>query len=192
MHMGEDYFFYVNQDLNSKVLTNYTMRQDFKILALELKLSKTNWLIFGTYKSPSLSDITFTSKIKNILRFYWSTHDNILVMDDFSMTLDNPNVNELIEDHELSALISEPTCFKSINPTCIDNFPTGKKTGFMNTLTLETGVSDHHKLIGTMLRSTFAKDKPKKVIYRCNKNFDHENFKEELKRHLSSVYLKLI
>ena len=57
-------------------------------------------------------------------------------------TLDNPNFNELIENHELSALISEPTCFKSIN-----------------TLTFETGVSDHHKLIGTMQRSTFAKGK---------------------------------
>ena len=56
------------------------------------------------------------------------------------MTLGNPNFNELIEDHELSALISEPTCFKSINTTCIDNFLTSKKTRFMNTLTFETGV----------------------------------------------------
>ena len=85
-------------------------------------------------------------------------------------TLDNPNFNELIENHELSALISEPTCFKSIN-----------------TLTFETGVSDHHKLIGTMLRSTFAKGKPKKIFYRCYKNCDNEKFEEELKKHLSSV-----
>ena len=34
----------------------------------------------------------------------------------------------------------------------------------MNTLTLGTGVSDHHKLIGTLLRSKFAKDKPKKYF----------------------------
>ena len=47
------------------MLTNYQMRQDFEILALELKLSKINWLIIGTYKPPSLSDIT--SEMKNIL-----------------------------------------------------------------------------------------------------------------------------
>ena len=29
----------------------------------------------------------------------------------------------------------------------------------MNTLTFVTGVSDHHKLIGTMLRSTFGQGK---------------------------------
>ena len=76
------------------------------------------------------------------------------------MTLDNPNFNELVEVHELSTLISEPTHFNSINQTCIDK--QSKKTRFMNTLTFETGVSDHHKLIGTMLRSAFAKEDPKK------------------------------
>ena len=54
------------------------------------------------------------------------------------MTFDNPNFNELIEDHELSALLSEPTYFKSINPTCIANFLTSKKTHFMKTLPFET------------------------------------------------------
>ena len=43
----------------------------------------------------------------------------------------------------------------------------------MNTLIFEMGVSDHHKLIGTVLRSTFARGKPKKIIYRCYKNFDY-------------------
>ena len=57
----------------------------------------------------------------------------------------------------------------------------------MNTAAFETDVSDHHKLIGTMLRSTFAKGKPKKIFYRCYKNFDNEKFEEELKKHLSLV-----
>ena len=48
-------------------------------------------------------------------------------MGDFNMSLDNPNFNGLIEDHERSALISEPKCFKSIDPTCIDNFLTSEK-----------------------------------------------------------------
>ena len=46
------------------------MLQDLVILALELKLSKTNWLVIGTYKPPSLSDIAFTAEISNILKFY--------------------------------------------------------------------------------------------------------------------------
>ena len=78
MHMA-GLLFYVHQDLNFKLLTNYPMHPDFEILALELKLSKTNRLIISTYKPSSLSGITLTSQIKNILTFYWPTHDNILL-----------------------------------------------------------------------------------------------------------------
>ena len=98
------------------------MHQDLEILVLKLKFSKTNWLVIGTYKPPSLSDIAFTSEIRNILTFYRSAPDNILLMGDFNMTPNNPKLSELIDHHELCPLISEPTCFKSINPTCIDNF----------------------------------------------------------------------
>ena len=61
------------------------MSQDFEILVLELTLSKTNWLIIGTYKPPSLKDITITSDIRNILTFYFLSHDNLLFMGDFNM-----------------------------------------------------------------------------------------------------------
>ena len=101
-----------------------------------MKLPKTNWLVIGTCKPPSPSDIAFTSEITIILTFYRSTHNNILLMGDFNMTLSNPKLSELIADHELRTLISESTCFKSINPTCIDNFLTNKQTSFIKTLTI--------------------------------------------------------
>ena len=104
-------------------------------------------------------------------------------MGDFNMTPNNPKLIELIADHELYILISEPISFKSINPICIDNFLTNKK----NHLTLETGASDYHKLIGTMLRSTFTKGKPKEMFYRCYRNFDNKKFEEELQKQLLSV-----
>ena len=52
----------------------------------------------------------------------------------------------------------------------------------MKTLTFESGVSDHRKLIGTMLRSTFTKGKPKKMFYHCYRNFDNKKFEEELQK----------
>ena len=38
-----------------------------------------------------------------------------------------------------------------------------------------------------MLRSTFAKGKPKKMFYRCYRNFDNKKFEEELQKQLPSV-----
>ena len=65
---GRRLLFYVKEDRNCKVLTNYPMRQDFEILALKLKISKTNRLIISTYKPPSLN-VTFSSETKNIVKF---------------------------------------------------------------------------------------------------------------------------
>ena len=52
----------------------------------------------------------------------------------------------------------------------------------MKTFTFETGVSDHHKPITTMLRSTFAKGKPKHMFHRCCKNLkgSQKNYKNKL------------
>lgn len=76
------------------------------------------------------------------------------------MTANNPRLNELIKDRELCNLILEP-----INP-CIDiNLP-NLKTRLMKTLTFETGIPDHDKVIGIMPRSPFSKAKPNKMFYR--------------------------
>ena len=80
------------------------------------------------------------------------------------MTPKNPKLNKFLEDHELYNLISEPTCFKSINPTCFDNFLTNKKTRFMKTHIFETDMSDHHKFIGVIITPTLAKGRPNKIF----------------------------
>ena len=79
----------------------------------------------------------------------------------------------------ISELISEPRCFKSINQICIDNFVTSKKIRFMNTLIFETGVSDHHKLIETMLRFIFVKGKPKKYFTAVTKTLLMKSLKKK-------------
>ena len=65
---------------------------------------------------------------------------------------------------ELNHPIKEPTCFKRSSPSCIDNFYTIKNTMLFNLSTVETGISDHHSLIFTMVHSTFSKG-PAKLIY---------------------------
>ena len=94
------------------------------------------------------------------------------------MTPKNKKFKKLIEAHELCSPTSEPTCFKSVSPTCIENFLTNKKTCFMKTLIFETAFSQHHKFIGTML------GKPNIILFPCYKNYDNGKFEEELKKTL--------
>ena len=52
----------------------------------------------------------------------------------------------------------------------------------MKSETCETRLSDHHKMVYSFLRKTFAKGKHKTIYYRCFKNFEQNKFKEELKK----------
>ena len=98
---------------------------------------------------------------------------------------ENPNLNNFICSFDLESLINSPTCYKSINPTCIDLILT-KKNHFMKFATFETGLSDHHKLITTILRNTIGKGNSKKMFYRDYKRFDQKKFETELKLKLNS------
>ena len=53
----------------------------------------------------------------------------------------------------------------------------------MKLMASETGISDHHKTIMSIFRSTFEKGKSKTSYYRycCYKKFNLEQFQMELK-----------
>ena len=87
---------------------------------------------------------------------------------------------------DLESLINSPTCYKSTNPSYIDLILTNKKNHFMKSATFETGLSDHHKLITTILRKTISKGNSKKMFYRDYKRFDQKKFETELKFKLNS------
>ena len=52
---------------------------------------------------------------------------------------------------------------------------------FQNTVTVFAGISDFHKLVLTVLKINFTKNKPKEIIYRYYKNFDSFLFNDEVK-----------
>ena len=101
-------------------------------------------------------------------------------------------MKDLCDMSELNNLIKDPTCCKSSNRSCIDNFYTNKKTMFFNSSTVETGISDHHSLICTLLRSTSCKGPAKFIYYRSYNNYNKEQFENVLRKHLKKKKIDII
>ena len=82
----------------------------------------------------------------------------------------------------LECLIQVPTSYKNVaNPSCIiDLILTNKPLLFQNTSTIETGLSDFHKLTLTTVKSSFQKQELKVFNYRNYKFFNNENFRTDL------------
>ena len=88
-----------------------------------------------------------------------------------------------MEHYNYYNLIKNNTCFKG-DGSCIDSILTNRKYCFKNTSSFETGVSDHHHLIYSILKTTFEKEESKNVTYRNYKQFQWETFEKDLKSSL--------
>ena len=61
---------------------------------------------------------------------------------------------------------------------------TNDESCYQNTITIETGLSDHHKMTISVLKTSYTKKAPIKVSYRCYKKFDEVRFKADLNYNL--------
>ena len=75
----------------------------------------------------------------------------------------------------LKNLVKEPTCFLSGNPRCIDLILMNRGRNFQHTTAIETGLSDFHEMVVTVLKASFDKQKPNVVNYRDHKKLLRRN-----------------
>ena len=96
-----------------------------------------------------------------------------------------PSVKEFCNLYSLKNLIKKSTCFKNPdNSEVIDLLLTNRPKSFCNSDTLETGLSDFHKLTLTVPKTYFKKQALKTINYRNYKNFVHELFRADLIKEL--------
>ena len=74
----------------------------------------------------------------------------------------------------LNSLIKHPTRFKNPeNPICIDLILNNKPRSLQITCIIETGLSDFHRMVFSVLKTHFRKLPPKVVTYRDFKKFEN-------------------
>ena len=181
---GGGLLLYVNENLPGKIINSYKFKKNFEIIVFEFSVSNKKWLLLGNYRPPSQNDLSFISELNLALNYFSPIY--FVLLSDFNLSTENPNLKNFMCSFDLESLINSPTCYKSTNPSCNDLILTNKKNHFMKCTTFETGFSDHHKLITTILRKTISNGNSKKMFYGDYKRFDQKKFETELKLKLNS------
>ena len=188
---GGGVMIYIREDIPSKILEKHAFPDvpfdnndnlgPIEGIFIELNFRKSRWLLFGSYHRPKQSDNYYFEKITYALDFYAKYYDKFLLTGDFNIEEHEPTLDAFLKQHNSKILVKDMTCFKSIeNPSCIDLFITNSPRSFQNTKVINIGCSDFHKMIITVMKSTFTKLKPKEVTYRNYKEFDEYLFKKDL------------
>ena len=193
---GGGLLLYVRENIPSKEILSLRGEigkgNDFECLFVEINLNKKKWLIVGTYNPSNILIKKHLVKLSSYMDILCTEYDNILIMGDFNS---EPSENELKDFCNLFCLrnlINEPTCFKNLaNPKCIDLILTNRPNLFQNSGTIETGISDFHKMTITVMKAKFKKLPPKIITYRNYKGYSHTNFNLELRgllNHHNNLY----
>ena len=111
-----------------------------------------------------------------------------MLIGDFNVEPNEANMKVFCNQYKLKSMNKEPTCFKNVNkPSCINLFPTNNSKCFKDCLTLDTGLSDFHKLIVTTMKTKHERFLPKIVNYSDYNNFDTKAFKDRLELTLKNT-----
>ena len=168
-------------------MKEYTPEKPKENLFVEINLRSRNWLLSCSYnhKTNLIADHLYC--IGRGIDFNSSKYDNFLFLGDLNTEISNSFVEQFSASYNLKSLIKEPTCFKSVdNLSCIDLILTNHPKCFQNSGAYETGISDFHKLVFTVLKTYFQNSKPRIIKYRNYKYFNNNDFRDELIRELSS------
>ena len=170
---------YVRSYLPLPQLTKHEISSDIQALVFEINLRKEKWFFLSICKSPLQNCQYFLDSLHDIIDFYSGVYGNHIVLGDFNMDPSHTQLSAFMEHYNYYSLIKSNACFKG-DGSCIDFILTSRKYCFKNTSSFETGISDHHHLIYSMLKTTFEKEESKKVTY-CNyKQFQWENLEKDL------------
>ena len=124
---------YVRDNIPSKILYSHCLPDNVEAIFIGLNLKKGKWLLMDNY-------------------------ENLILIGDFNAVNSDLSLTEFREMYTLANLINDPTCYKNPNnPSLIDIILTNRKRSFQYSKTIETGLSDHHKMIITVLKTEFIK-----------------------------------
>ena len=191
--LGGGVMIYVREDIPSNILMKHKMDENVETLLIEVNLRKTKLLLIAVYNSPTpkyrTPDLEFFQQISHALDVY-SGYDKFVIAGD--MNLNAFDCVEVLEDFmdEFHAknLVKEPTCYANpLNPSCLDLFITNSHRSFQGTTTVTTGISDCHKMVVTVLKTTFPKNESRVLKYRDYSSYCPVEFGKDLQRNLDLI-----
>ena len=187
---GGGVMIYIREDIPSNILSKHNVHEKVEAIFVEINLRKNKFLLVGTYHSSSAShgtsDAIFFEQIGFALDVY-SGYDKFLVAGDLNVQEGEEVLDDFLDEFHAKNLVKDPTCFKNPeNPSSIDMFITNSNGSFQKTATISTGLSDFHKMIVTVMKTTYPKADPKIKHYRNFSKYNKKYFELELVRNLEN------
>ena len=177
---------YVREDIPSKVLENTGFGSEIEAMLVEITVRKVKWLISCSYNSHKAYIKKHLQDLGKNLDLQSSKCENFIIMVDFNAEPSEKTMSDFLDIYNLKNLVKNPACFKNpVRPSCRDLILTNKIKNFQPCVLLETGISDFHKMVVTVLKPYIKKKESRIIKYRNHTNFCNYSFRTQLLNELN-------
>ena len=141
-----------------------------KIICVELAISKRKWDILFICKPTRIAKISFIEVSKTLSQAV-NKYNNSLIAGYFNVDISNVSYegtgyfSGFLDTFNVHNFMTKPTCCKPLKGSIIDLVLTNKPKTFQKASVCQTGWSDCHKLIFTILKSPLKKLPPEQTKY---------------------------
>ena len=167
---------YVTDRIVSRGLWGAPVQGDIQVIPVELNLRKEKWLLLESYRPPCQNQKYFLDNMETLIDFHSKSSGKLLILGDLNMEVHESSLKTFIEERELYSMIKTLTCFKSVYGRYIDLLLTNSEHSFQKSQSFETGFSDFHHMIYTILKTTLLRKNQKLSNIEIMKNFLMKSF----------------
>ena len=145
----------------------YSLPPYIEILFFELNIRNRKWLVYFPYDPHKNLIKEYLRVLTEGIQFHSKDYESFLLMGGCNAEITETNMSFFCEIYHLTDIIKQPAGFKNpSNPLCIDLFVTNNANCFQKSSVFETGLSNFHKLIVTVMKSHIPKQQPKIIKHR--------------------------
>ena len=119
---------------------------------------------------------------------YTSEYEYFLFLGDFNAGIEDTSRKKFCNSFNPPSIVNMPTCYKNSNKlSCIDLTLSNHPRSIQNSYVIETGLSDFHRMVLTVMKISYQKLSPKIIKYRDYRYFSNDRFRESLFQGISRI-----
>ena len=126
-------------------------------------------------------------EISKVLELPTSNCEHFSIMGDLNSEVKEKYLTEFCQLYNFKKLINMPSFKNPSNPSCRDVILTNHPRSFQNSLVIDTGLSDFHRMTVTVMKTYFPKLCSKLINDRDFQKFSNAAFRDELLTNLCHI-----
>ena len=188
---GGGVLFYINETMN------YKLREDLEnplieAIWIELKIPKSHkTIIICSFYRPPNSNIQYIEHLIDVIDKIDTDTSELVILGDFNINYDitrsDTQIGDICHLFDMEQLIQEPTRNTITSSKIIDLVLTTNRKLHGCSGTINYNISDHYPVYTILHVQNSPKSKPRQFKMRDFKNFNQENFLEDLSNNLHNL-----